>query len=538
MNKNTEKKAFNMKTALVVGVTTLATSLMASVDTGSILFSTNVLEIKEHAPFDGTVYPMKKVPNWTKLSSDKRDQAYSALSESDLMDIPYYDPKQLEVSADTLKWGNPVDDMIRNAKITYSVPYMGNYKLDGHENGGSHPAVDIKIPEETPIFSIANGTVIKASTQSSGFGHHIVIQHNNFPSLSDANSKSTIYSSYSHLGDVLISEGEVVSKGQQIALSGSTGTATTPHLHFQIDNNTAPWHPYWPFTWQEAQEAGLDFFSAINEGLGKEKAIETTINPMNYVQAYMNGSAPVVDSSDNVAETIVVVPEGEDATSYVPENPVVAEETVATTETEVTPVETETVPEVVPEVIEEGTPEEVVKAQFSDVPEDSKYYEAITYLVSEGIIEGYDDDTFKPDQAVNRVESLKFILEGISAAVEKGQLPFTDVSSEAWYSGYLYTAYKREIVNGHPDGTFKPEDAVNKAEFFKILFNGLSVDINPDVASAPYDDVVTTDWFAPYMAYAKELKILDPEAKIIEPSRGMTRGEVAEAIYKLMKLVK
>ena len=176
-------------------------------------------------------------------------------------------------------------------------------------------------------------------------------------------------------------------------------------------------------------------------------------------------------------------------------------------------------------------------ARFSDVGESNQYYEAIKFLSEKEIINGYDDGTFKPDQPVNRVEALKFILKGISAAIETGNLPFTDVSLSEWYSGFLYTAYKREIVNGNPDGTFRPTDTVNKAEFFKILLNGLNVDIAPTVDSAPYADVSVSDWFAPYIAYAKEIKIIDPNAVNIDPSRGMTRGEVAEAMYKLMKLV-
>ena len=111
------------------------------------------------------------------------------------------------------------------------------------------------------------------------------------------------------------------------------------------------------------------------------------------------------------------------------------------------------------------------------------------------------------------------------------------MTKDAWYSGYLFTAYKREIVNG-TDGTFRPENTVNKAEFFKILFNGLSVDIDPVVTVAPYEDVATTAWFASYISYAKELGILDTQAKTINPSVGMTRGEVADAMWRLMKLVK
>lgn len=521
-----KKRAFNIKTATLAVATTIATTVVAFTGVNSILYKTDILNLPEHAPYDGTTYPIKKIPNWTHIGSEKRDLPYSQLDASDLVDLPYYDPKQLEISTDNLKWGNPVDDVIRNAKITYSTPYLGNYRLDGKENGGSHPAVDIKVPEGTPVYAVANGVVAKVSDQSSGFGYHIVVQHNNFPSFEDPNKKVVLYSSYSHLSGNLVSVGDIVTKGQQIALSGKTGTATTPHVHFQIDNDQAPFHPFWPFTWQEASEAGLDFFSAVNEGLGVENARLTTINPVVYVQKYMNGT-----DSAGVTNTVTITDaenSSVDAVSYVKENTgeAVAGEIVEdNSTTEIT-------------VVTEIPVENSEKPLFTDVNKDNKYFEAIKYLSEKGIIKGYDDGSFKPNQPVNRVEALKFILESISAAVESGNLPFTDINKDAWYTGYLYTAYKREIVNGHPDGTFKPEDTVNKAEFFKILFNGLSVDIDPVVAAAPYEDVATTDWFVSYIAYAKELKILDSEVKKIEPSRGMTRGDVADAMYRLMNLVK
>ena len=74
-------------------------------------------------------------------------------------------------------------------------------------------------------------------------------------------------------------------------------------------------------------------------------------------------------------------------------------------------------------------------------------------------------------------------------------------------------------------------------EFFKILFNGLNVDINPNVAEAPYADVSVDDWFAPYISYAKSIGLIDSEVENINPSQGMSRGDTADAMYRLVKLL-
>jgi murein DD-endopeptidase MepM/ murein hydrolase activator NlpD len=63
-----------------------------------------------------------------------------------------------------------------------------------------------------------------------------------------------------------------------------TGITTTPHLHFQIDKSTAAYHPYWPYSFSEASKLGLDFFTAVNVGLGKENAIAYTVHPLDFVQ--------------------------------------------------------------------------------------------------------------------------------------------------------------------------------------------------------------------------------------------------------------
>jgi hypothetical protein len=604
-----------------LGVMAVSASF-ALTDIDPILYMTNVLAVPEHAAFDGTVTPVAKAVDWVELSSDDWDKSYDDLSKSKIIDLPWYDPSELSMSTDDLQWGDNDDDAIRNAKISFSVPYMGNYRLDGVENAGSHLAVDIKTPEGTPVRSIANGSVIKAAEKSSGFGYHIVIQHNNVPESLSGSKKGTLYSSYSHLSKIDVEVGDVVDKGDWIGKSGSTGTATTPHVHFQIDNDEAPWHPFWPFTWQEAVDEGLDFFSAVNAGLGQETALKTTVNPMKYVQKYMDEDEveEYVEVEEEEEEVVVVEEEEEEDFEEVEAESYVEEEEEVEDEVEV--IEEEEEKEVV--VVDKEmvivvktkdtyyiggnsdftislrdqfgepfvdsfksmkvssvdgnvfakdvyiTPGDFdsngdldnsfwkMKAgndrveitfdgdelrfdnfkilsnyeSFDDVPKNHEYADAINYLVAEGVVKGYDDNTFRPEVTVNRAEALKFILESINVDLDRGEPPFYD-AKEGWYVDYLYTAYLKEIVNGNPDGTFEPGSTVNKAAFFKMLFNGMEVDINPTVTTKPYDDVPLDAWFAPYISYAKDLGIIDPDLDKIGSDAPMTRGEVADAMYKL-----
>ncbi len=271
-------------------------------------FRVSILSLPQHAPFDGTTLPVQRVPSWVKLTTAEYKMPYDQIPAEKMTNLPKYTPSHLETPVSSLKWGNSADDLIRNEKITYSVPYMGSYRLNGKEYDGSHLAVDIKVPENTPVYAIANGVVLKVSNITSGFGKHIVLQHNGVPSMNDPSILTTIYSCYDHLSSLDVAEGSVVTKGQLIAHSGSTGFATTPHLHFQIDNDQAPFHPYWPFTYKEYSEAGLDFVGGVNAGLGKDKATLMTLSPMAYVEKYLNytpsaSTAPAVSSSPSPAVT-------------------------------------------------------------------------------------------------------------------------------------------------------------------------------------------------------------------------------------------
>jgi len=662
------KKLLRSKALQIPILSILVMVLLISLSAGnSFLFRSSVVSMPQHAPFDGTVYPIKTTANWVKFSSEDYSKSFDQLDNSKLQTIPYYDPANLSKSVDKLAWGNPADDQVRNAKITYSVPYLGNYELDGVENAGSHPAVDIKTPMNTPVYAIANGVVVTAVTQSTGFGNHIVIKHENVPLLSNPNGKTTLYSSYNHLNSISVSEGSVVKKGDLIGKSGTSGTSTTPHLHFQIDTADAPYHPYWPFTFKEAQDAGLDFFSAINEGLGADIAAKLTVNPIVYVQKNMNSNSAStvntakVDNSDyNVGSSFggsyasnlpsdvsseafgsnkkvensepAKVESNEDVDVY--EN-VVKPELVANTN-EIESTDTTVVEEnvVIPEPVSVdpilnfsfdvedsylyegksfsfdismtdqfgekfrdgfldyvvvGTENNVVRvnnailtynlfknsksvtrtfeasksgkdrfkivygdevyvsdwfdvvkvdkeSRFKDVPTDSKYYEAIEYLVDNGVVNGYADKTFLPNQTVSRVEALKFILEGIDATLNSGSLDFTDLDKDTWYKDYLYTAFTKNVVKGYDDGTFKPNNIVSKAEFYKMLFVGMDADMTYSVGSSPFKDVKSSDWFYDYFMKAFELNIIDHEEDYARPSNGMTRGEVAYSIYKLMTL--
>lgn len=177
---------------------------------------------------------------------------------------------------------------------------------------------------------------------------------------------------------------------------------------------------------------------------------------------------------------------------------------------------------------------------FSDVDSTHKNATAISYLKKNEIIGGYPDGTFQPDKTVSRVEALKMILLAFNISLTPtSELTFPDTDSEQWYAPYVGRAMKLAVVKGYDDGSFKPSQTVNRAEFLKILFEATDT-LVPDVeevSKAPYPDVDPTAWFAGYAKFAESKNLVPTnDDGELEASAGMTRADVAEVIYRLIAI--
>lgn len=304
----------------ILGV--LALSVFTS-NLNANLLKTSVI-IQESPAFDGTVYPIQSVPDWTHTTSTERSMNYHDFPASKLITAPTYRNDYFTFPSANLVWGNKEHDVIRNTKITYPVPYAGSYELDdGGEYKGSHPAVDIKALGGTPIHAVANAIVYKVGLQSGGFGNYVILQHNNVPSPDSPSTKVTLYSGYAHMTKSFVTEGQIVYKNDIIGEVGTTGASTTNHLHFQLDNSLAPWHLYWPFTNADAKAAGVNFWEAVSAGVGKENVYKYTFSPFKWVIANLNSSTSsqpetVTTQSTVSTPTLVSTPVSETITTTEP----------------------------------------------------------------------------------------------------------------------------------------------------------------------------------------------------------------------------
>ncbi len=187
-------------------------------------------------------------------------------------------------------------------------------------------------------------------------------------------------------------------------------------------------------------------------------------------------------------------------------------DTVAVAEEEEVTVEPEDGMVVVEEEEESEAEVKVAESTFTDVVSHwaSKY---IGKLFEKKVIKGYDDGTFKPNNELNRAELTKMVLNNFEVVVGSGETSFSDVESSAWYSPYIEKAKELGIVEGYKDGTFKPGQSITRAEALKIVLEaaGIAISEEIDLGFDPFSDVKDGDgqWYTKYVLYAYDLGIVE-----------------------------
>ncbi len=627
-------------------------------------FQTSTIQVKyQTEPFNGTVNPIDKVPKWTMLTDAERNYNYSQIPKHKFMSLPPYNVRDFQKG---LTWSKH-NERERNAYITYPVPNLGNYKLDGTENSGSHTGLDIKAPTGTPVRVISRGVVIKAETGKTGYGNHVVVMHQEVPNLQNPAKKETIFSAYAHLSTIAVRTGQQVQKGQIIGKVGSSGMATTPHLHFQIDTADAPFHPYWPLSWSDVKNHGLNsFFEAVKRGVNSNLARKYTIHPMklvaknigyvptkssklvaeagtipqktkssrdltpskkeskavstkpqkvksnkklliadrryrhqreivprqnNHIRAgtrrpnratnQLHASAKKSSKTASISEKV-----GKDVNlnhtdnnnfyfeysrNFSPRTPktiklFIKDHSLIPNSGVIINSSADELVKVVPtvaraEAFEKGFLEVKIFANterpfkvfatgkgikvetksflaqpFKDVNSVGEERFAAQYVKDRKIMKGYTDGSFRPNQTLNRAEAVKVIVEANEIPLTKSENKFRDVSPSAWFYPYVNTAVANEIVRGYAGNWFKPANEVSLAEFLKMASEAKKVSLQ-DGKTKPYVDVPADSWYEKYFSFARKKGLIKPNSQgQVQPNKKISRIEVAIILYKLSNL--
>ncbi len=184
-----------------------------------------------------------------------------------------------------------------------------------------------------------------------------------------------------------------------------------------------------------------------------------------------------------------------------------------------------------------------VSAKFFDFDETHPYFDAIQYLTINSIVQGYENRSFQPDRTINRAEFTKILMNAVfPASVSDGCLSalddaavnpvlpafnFPDVPRDAWFAPAICAAWTNGIVDGYPDGRFRPEEGVKFVEAAKMLSlaYGLTGVELPNLG-AGYEL-----WYTPYVEFLAAENAIP--VGIHDLAQNINRGEMAELIYRL-----
>ncbi len=168
----------------------------------------------------------------------------------------------------------------------------------------------------------------------------------------------------------------------------------------------------------------------------------------------------------------------------------------------------------------------VQASAFNDVPADYYCYGEITEVKRLNIISGYPDGSFRPEKAVTRAEMASLLCRMLKEPPTHtaGDI-FTDVDASHWASGYIAIAHNKKIIGGNPDGSFRPEDSISYEEAVKMAV--MATEMSDGVK--PYPGI----WWKAYDEIAKKIGITGNIRAI--PGDVITRADAAVLIYNTLK---
>ncbi|BAZ16290.1 hypothetical protein NIES4071_81660 [Calothrix sp. NIES-4071] len=174
---------------------------------------------------------------------------------------------------------------------------------------------------------------------------------------------------------------------------------------------------------------------------------------------------------------------------------------------------------------------------FKDVTGDYWAKAHIEALASRNIIAGFPDGTFRPNEPVTRAQFAAIIAKAFNPAAKREAANFTDVKNDFWAFQVIQTAARGGFISGYPDRTFKPQQQIERVQVLVALANGLGLTApNPNVNSFFSDAARIPGYAASPVAAAttRGLVVNYPTVKQLNPTREATRAEVAAFVYQAL----
>ncbi|OPY58087.1 MAG: Cellulosome-anchoring protein precursor [Pelotomaculum sp. PtaU1.Bin035] len=170
---------------------------------------------------------------------------------------------------------------------------------------------------------------------------------------------------------------------------------------------------------------------------------------------------------------------------------------------------------------------------FTDLPETDPFYPYVNYLVKINLIQGYPDGSFRPADSITRAEVAELLIR--AGKLDEGRVPDTrtygDVGPGHWAYATIERAAQAGLIKGYPDQTFRPEAPVSRAEACALLLRLA----NKQVPDTPLDETVTdidpSYWAGRQIAAALQAGMFTMASdNSFEPEAQATRAQLARGL--------
>lgn len=171
---------------------------------------------------------------------------------------------------------------------------------------------------------------------------------------------------------------------------------------------------------------------------------------------------------------------------------------------------------------------------FKDITSTSPYAEAVTFLNSENIITGYEDQTFRPLDNISRQHVITIINKIVDLQPIREGKTFADIPATHPYYEAIQKAYRAGIIDGDQQNNFHPNESITRAQVAKILAIAFNLQTDQQL---PLQDVPPTHWSNEYVqALAGNGITTATENGLYKPNEKLSRGQFALFLYRLLHM--
>jgi hypothetical protein len=185
-----------------------------------------------------------------------------------------------------------------------------------------------------------------------------------------------------------------------------------------------------------------------------------------------------------------------------------------------------------PEPAEEDCPAE----KFTDVDTSKWYHEAVDYVLTKGVMEGNSDGTFTPNGTLTRAQLAQILYNAAGKPEATAENPFTDVPENQWYAKAVIWAAQAGVVEGYGDGKFGPNDKISRQDLAVMLWRYAGEPTATKTSLDFTDAAQASDYATAALLWASETGIVQGDNGKLSPKGSATRAEAATMVMRYLEL--